>query len=442
MSKRSASDIFREMNARLSAKRQGKGREKAAKRRSEIVVQRLASDVSGKAQKYSKEGPRVFVPLPQSEEELTIDVIKEACEAYFSDEIGEKFECDVLATQQGPSCTTMEQLPDQRLIHVRFVPRQWPLTRREKSSTESTTVTRKRARTSPVSLNESSSHTKSEGMGEPGCKLKESNFVPMSLSLADMLKLGKLRSPDQSTVIKLYTFDLQTLSWGKIPTTVEFIEESDPLGTGGFRTAYRAEAKHPQFSGSKWVIKRYLEKALQDIHTLGQTVEQHTRKVVQMHLLARNFAFQLEQRVIADEVQCTFGKCLKYKNIYYGEIEGEGEERYVTVEEFINGRFRKYINNNGEVCLTGDSISEKAECLAHFSYEKSEEKLLLVDIQGCGYEMCDPEIASAELFSHDEHEKGKEILYCAGNMSAQAISKFFSSHKCNVFCEMAGLMKF
>ena len=87
-------------------------------------------------------------------------------------------------------------------------------------------------------------------------------------------------------------------------------------------------------------------------------------------------------------------------------------------------------------------MSEKAECLAHFSYEKSHEKLLLVDIQSCGYEMCDPEIASAELFSHDEHDEGNEVLYCAGNMSVQAISKFTSCYKCNVFFEMVGLKEF
>ena len=85
----------------------------------------------------------------------------------------------------------------------------------------------------------------------------------------------------------------------------------------------------------------------------------------------------------------------------------------------------------------------KQSVLHIFSYEKSKEKLLLVDIQGCGYDMCDPEIASAELFSHDEHgEEGNEILYCVGNLSVQAISKFTFCHKCNVYyCEMAGLKK-
>ena len=87
---------------------------------------------------------------------------------------------------------------------------------------------------------------------------------------------------------------------------------------------------------------------------------------MQLYILAKNFAFQLERRVIAEGVQNEFGRCLKYKNVYYGEIEGDLEKRFVTVEKFIDGRFRKYINNNDEVCLTGDGISEKAECLAHF----------------------------------------------------------------------------
>lgn len=40
----------------------------------EIIVQRLSSSVSGKAQKYSRVGPREFVPFEY--EELTIDNIK------------------------------------------------------------------------------------------------------------------------------------------------------------------------------------------------------------------------------------------------------------------------------------------------------------------------------------------------------------------------------
>ena len=82
-----------------------------------------------------------------------------------------------------------------------------------------------------------------------------------------------------------------------MPLIVEFLEENEPIGTGGFRTACRTKTKHPQFSSRKWVVKRYIQNTIKGIHDLGQTVEQHTRKVVQMHLLARNFASQLEKRI-------------------------------------------------------------------------------------------------------------------------------------------------
>ena len=50
--------------------------------RQELVVQRLSSEVSGKAQKYTRVGPREFVQY--DEEELSIEGIKAACEKHFS----------------------------------------------------------------------------------------------------------------------------------------------------------------------------------------------------------------------------------------------------------------------------------------------------------------------------------------------------------------------
>ena len=59
---------------------------------------------------------------------------------------------------------------------------------------------------------------------------------------------------------------------------------------------------------------------------------------------------------------------------------------------------------------------------------------MLLDIQGSGYELLDPEITSNELF-----DGSAEVLYCAGNLSHMAIENFVSGHKCNVFCDIAGL---
>lgn len=127
-----------------------------------------------------------------------------------------------------------------------------------------------------------------------------------------------------------------------------------------------------------------------------------------------------------------FGEVLRYRKIYYGE-DDKGE--FVTVEEFIDGQFTKYLNNTGDCCVEEtDVMGQKAQCLTHFSYEKSDKKLMLLDIQGHGYELFDPEIASHELF-----DGNAEVLYCAGNLSHMAIDKFVSGHKCNVFREIVGL---
>jgi len=43
---------------------------------------------------------------------------------------------------------------------------------------------------------------------------------------------------------------------------------------------------------------------------------------------------------------------------------------YVMIEEFIWGKFFKYINNDGGICQEKNELVDKAECLVHFSYEK------------------------------------------------------------------------
>ena len=88
----------------------------------ELVVQRLSADVSGKAQKYSRIGPREFIPFDDEVDELTMVNIKTACEKHFRGCIGSSYVCDILAGEQGPSCKNIEQIPDMKIIYVRFIP--------------------------------------------------------------------------------------------------------------------------------------------------------------------------------------------------------------------------------------------------------------------------------------------------------------------------------
>ena len=239
-----------------------------------------------------------------------------------------------------------------------------------------------------------------------------------------MLKLGKTIE-ETSTVIEVFTFDVEAMSWSKEPDRVEFSVAKTSFASGGFRKAYKATSRDKKFAGKQWVLKRYLLETQKTIKEMGDTEESHTKKVVQMHRLAAYMAMNLST---AEFILNLFGQTLQYGNIFLGKIGNE----YITIEEFIFGEFIKYMNNTGEVCgEPNDEFCQKAECLCHFSFQKSERKLMLVDIQGSGVNLYDPEIASIQQTSDD----GK-ILFCAGNLSKEAIDNFTLLHVCNKYCKM------
>ena len=120
---------------------------------------------------------------------------------------------------------------------------------------------------------------------------------------------------------------------------------------------------------------------------------------------------------------------MEYKKIFLGKCSFG----FVTIEEFIGGEFIKYINNNGILCGDASDGRKKAESLAHFSYEASQKELMLLDMQGCGYQLFDPEIATKELKDNDE------CLFSAGNLSSRAMSTFLGHHSCSLFCTLVGL---
>ena len=408
-------------------KRAKKDSSKAAKELETLVVQRLSAEVSGKAQKYSRVGAREFVSF-EDFDEISISNIKRACMKHFG--MLETMSCDVLAGEQGPSCYSLKQLPNLKVIHVRFIEG------KVQDAPVEVLCERRKRKIADISEGDNAEHGKAAvavaSLPQWVSSQSPSKFVPRSLSVVDMLILGKL-IPNTTTSVEMFNFDKSVMAWTGRPTAVEFCIESQPFGTGGFRKAFKATSNDRGFQGSTWVVKRYLEKASEDIIAIGQTLEEHTKRVVQMHYLARNFAAKLKEELIASDNEILFGETMSYKKIYMGTIDRE----YVTVEEFIDGTFHKYINNNGNICQgeNADPLTKKAESLAHFSYERSQKEVMLLDIQGCGSCLFDPEIASKQL-------DPKNMLFCTGNLSHNAIQNFTASHKCNDYCNLLKLTPF
>ena len=130
------------------------------------------------------------------------------------------------------------------------------------------------------------------------------------------------------------------------------------------------------------------------------TMEDHAIKEVQMHEVAKHIATKMSKKAPRQ-----FGSTFYYNKVYYTKFEGH----HATIEEFINGDFVKYVN--GHCVVPPDSstqddkaIYEEAETLVHYSYAPPEGKMMLIDIQGCGYALCDPEIATESLKADDNDD--------------------------------------
>ncbi|EDO40721.1 predicted protein, partial [Nematostella vectensis] len=79
-------------------------------------------------------------------------------------------------------------------------------------------------------------------------------------------------------------------------------------------------------------------------------------------------------------------------------------------------------------------IEQKCVSLTHFSIEHSLGLLLIVDLQGSGHTLYDPEIASRD------HTKDGKFLFAAGNLSQTAMDNFLAQHReFNMYCKLLEL---
>ena len=256
---------------------------------------------------------------------------------------------------------------------------------------------------------------------------------PKSVSVSELMQAGKLVKPKarQKATLLLEKFDVKTGEWS-VGASLELLVDVEKFSSGGFRDAFLATSSNP-IDSQKWVIKKYNPKAKDAIKdTLKTTEEVHTRKQVQMHAVARQLTKQF-----CSKVPNQFGQCFQYNRVFFSQFEDEP----ATIEEFVPGNFIKYINNNGECCSLQQKCTAelkelrlKAECLVHYTFESTNQKLMLLDIQGSGYQLYDPEIATAELCDNTS-----EIYFCCRNLSTIAMGEFSKKQVCNKYCEMLDL---
>ena len=257
---------------------------------------------------------------------------------------------------------------------------------------------------------------------------------PTSISIGELLKAGTLVAPIQiqKALLTLERFDIKSKEWAE-EKAANFSVCKERFSFGGFRDAFKCTEIGILGDKRLWVLKTYNEQAKTTIiNHLSMGVEAHARKQVQMHEVARHLTKKLQK-----SAPSAFGETFHYNKVFYTTFQ----DQPATLEEYIEGAFVKYVNNNG--CSAGslnssvtkeNVILDKAEAFVRYSYFITERKMMLLDIQGSGYFLCDPEIATENLIDVDNN--GSEILFCCGNLSLVAIEAFLNQHMCNKYCKM------
>ena len=353
--------------------------------------------------------------------------LKESCKDHF--DIGEGFQCDILAGERGPSYTSVNQIKNWKLIHIRFVENDINLHKRKRGNE----FKRPNTPSSPFSetgFGENPTQAQSQPISVSNVNVVTSSAFPNSVPLSQLIKIGKLIPPKKTVVtLQLESFNVESSSWKDKVEAVMSIDV-DKFASGGCRDAFLATGLKGLVG--KFVVKRYRPDRVKELLEYFHFLDTHTRKVVQMHTLARHFSLLLR-----DNTPVEFGDTLYkvlYTKLYYAVLK----EEFVTVEPYIEGNFRKYVNNTGDIVLKdgSDLAAMKAESFVHYSVVKSGKQLMIVDLQGVEFMLCDPEIASSKLY-----DENNDIYFCAGNLSTNAIETFFKQHKCNKFCELLSLNK-
>ncbi|KAH0559113.1 hypothetical protein GP486_004325 [Trichoglossum hirsutum] len=140
-------------------------------------------------------------------------------------------------------------------------------------------------------------------------------------------------------------------------------------------------------------------------------------------------AFALEFSALAGEqhsIDFIVTTCLKGKS---GTASGDD---CMSLEPFIGGAYVKYNNNCGYVNeeIPGDQYNQAAQAFSHFTFERSQGRFMVSDLQGVGNLLTDPAIHTLDL------ERFKLV---DTNLGMDGFKFFFATHTCNNICRKLGL---
>ncbi|KAK6536346.1 hypothetical protein TWF281_000585 [Arthrobotrys megalospora] len=187
-----------------------------------------------------------------------------------------------------------------------------------------------------------------------------------------------------------------------------------PFAQGGLRLASYARTAA---STNRYVVKS----SKRDGSQLAELVEG-----MRCQALCKLFALEFNA-LLGNEYSIDFIVTACFK----GKSEEASGDTCISLEPFIEGHYVKYNNNAGYV--NGD-ITEKsnkaAQAFSHFTFERSQGRFLVCDLQGVGELLTDPAVHTSDP---------DRFVLSPTNLGEEGFKFFFASHECNDVCHKLGL---
>ena len=107
---------------------------------------------------------------------------------------------------------------------------------------------------------------------------------------------------------------------------------------------------------------------------------------------------------------------------------------YYTIEEFVEGVFKKWSNNEGFVNM--NEYTDLLNAFSHWSYQFTDEYLIVTDLQGFVFKNNEYILTDPAILSQKDSER-----FGSTNLGAHGIREFFLNHQCNKICTKLKLQR-
>eukprot|EP00731_Ephydatia_muelleri_P038018 Em0630g4a len=219
--------------------------------------------------------------------------------------------------------------------------------------------------------------------------------------------------PEERAIRHMY--DPRTGRWRQDEVVVKM--QSERFAHGAMRECFRMKklskfSQHPDWhNASNYVAKCYM-------------------KPVERRVYFEDVKLQMDSKLWGELYNnCDPPKKVDFFQTYIIEMKDRVDTPLYCVEHLIEGNYIKYNSNSGFVSEV-NRLTPQA--FSHFTFEKSNHSLIVVDIQGVGDLYTDPQMHTTNL----------DKDYGDGNLGPKGMALFFSSHFCSSLCGKLGLTQF